>query len=50
MVKAPSGGVLAPGMASVVAVVTGGPSPSSSWAWGTLDLVVRWRGLCGNGG
>jgi hypothetical protein len=44
------GGVSAPGTASEVAAVTGGPSPSSSSAQGTLDLVVRRRGLCGNSG
>jgi hypothetical protein len=50
MVKAPSGGVLAPGTASAMAVVTGGPSPSSRSAPGTLDLVVHLRGLRGNSG
>jgi hypothetical protein len=49
-VKAPSGGVLAPGKALAVAAVTGGPPPSNSLARGTLDLVVRRRNLCGNGG
>jgi hypothetical protein len=32
MVKAPSGGFSAPGMTSAVAVVTGGPTSSSSSA------------------
>jgi hypothetical protein len=40
MMKAPSGGVSAPGTTSAAAVVTGGPPPSSSSPWGTLDLVV----------
>jgi hypothetical protein len=44
------GGGPASGKASTGAAVTGGPPPSSSSAWGTLDLVVRRRGLCGNGG
>jgi hypothetical protein len=49
-VKAPSGRVLALGTALAMAAVTGGPPPSSSLARGMLDLVVRRRGLCGNGG
>jgi hypothetical protein len=49
-VKAPSSGVPALGTALVVAAVSGGPPPSSSLSRGTLDLVVRRRGLCGNGG
>jgi hypothetical protein len=32
-VKAPSGGVSAPGTTSAVAAVTGGPPSSSSLAW-----------------
>jgi hypothetical protein len=36
MVKAPSGGVLAPGTTSAAAVVTGGPPPSRSLAWEPL--------------
>jgi hypothetical protein len=50
MVKVLSGGVPDPKTALVVAAVTGGPSLSSSSVRGTLDLVVRRCGLCGNGG
>jgi hypothetical protein len=38
-VKAPFGGVLAPGMASVVAAVTGGLPLSSSSAW---EHLIWW--------
>jgi hypothetical protein len=38
-VKAPSGGVLALGMASVAAVVTGGPPLSGSSAW---EHLIWW--------
>jgi hypothetical protein len=38
-VKAPSGGVLAPGAASAAAVVTNGPPPSSSSAW---EHLIWW--------
>jgi hypothetical protein len=50
MVKAWSSEPLAPGTASVAAAMTGGPPPSTSSAWGTLDSVARRRSLCGNGG
>jgi hypothetical protein len=38
-VKAPSGGVLAPGTASAAAAVTGGPPPSRSSAW---EYLIWW--------
>jgi hypothetical protein len=37
--KAPSGGVLAPGMTSAAVAVTGGPPPSSSSVW---EALIWW--------
>jgi hypothetical protein len=48
--RAHCGGAPASGKASTGVAVTGSPPPSSSSARGMPDLVVRWRGLCGNGG